>query len=192
MRVCRIAALAVGVVTCVALVCPRAAAAATLTVTTTRDELVAHDGRCSLREAIEAVEAPRTRTDCGRAGRGSNTIVLGSGRYVLSIPRAGAGDNASGDLNVDGAAPLTIIGAGLQATVIDAGGLGDRVLSVASGARLVLSRMSITGGRAVAGSAGPSGVAGVGCAAGVAQAPAATAETAALGAVAVAHTTRAG
>jgi hypothetical protein len=104
----------------------------------------------------------------------------------------GAGDNASGDLNVDGAAPLTIIGAGLQATVIDAGGLGDRVLSVASGARLVLSRLSITGGRAAAGSAGPSGVVGVGCAAGVAQAPAATAETAALGAVAVACTTRAG
>jgi CSLREA domain-containing protein len=159
----RIAALAVGVVTCVLLVRPVAAAAATLRVTTTRDELVAHDGRCSLREAIEAVESPGRRNDCGRVGRGSNTIVLGSGRYLLSIPRAGADDNTSGDLNVDSAAPLTIIGAGLRATVIDAGGLGDRVLSVASGARLVLSRLSITGGRAPAGSAGASGVAGVGC-----------------------------
>jgi CSLREA domain-containing protein len=165
-RVCRIAALAVGVVTCVPLVCPVDGAAATVTVTTTRDELAAHDGRCSLREAIEAVESPRTRTDCGPVSGGSNTIVLGSGRYVLSIPPAGVDDNTSGDLNVDGAAPLTITGAGLRATVIDAGGLGDRVLSVASGAHLVLSRLSITGGRAPAGSAGASGVAGLGCVAG--------------------------
>ena len=165
-RVSRIAALAVGVVTCVPLVSPVAAAAATLTVTTTSDELVARDGRCSLREAIEAVESPGTRSGCGGVSRGSNTIVLGSGRYVLSIPRAGADDNTSGDLNVVGAAPLTITGAGLRATVIGADGLGDRVLSVASGARLVLSRLSITGGRAPAGSPGASGVAGVGCAAG--------------------------
>jgi CSLREA domain-containing protein len=164
--VCRVVALAVGVVTCVLLVSPVAAAGATLRVTTTRDELVAHDGRCSLREAIEAVGSPGTRTDCGRVSRGSNMIVLGSGRYVLSIPAATADDNTGGDLNVDGAAPLTITGAGLRATVIDARGLGDRVLSVASGARLVLSRLSITGGRARAGSAGASGVAGVGCAAG--------------------------
>src|ERR1035438_4073333 len=88
-RVCRIVALAVGVVACVPLVSPVAAAAATVTVTTTRDELVAHDGRCALREAIEAVESRGRRTGCGGVSRGSNTIVLGSGRYVLSIPRAG-------------------------------------------------------------------------------------------------------
>lgn len=158
--------MALGVVTWVPLVSPVAAAAATLTVTTTRDQLVAHDGRCSLREAIEAVESPGTRTYCGRVTRGSNTIVLGPGRYVLSIPAGGVDDNTSGDLNVDGAAPLTIAGAGLRATVIDAGGLGDRVLSVARGARLVLSRLSIIGGRAPAGPAGASGVAGVGCAEG--------------------------
>ena len=123
MRACRIAGLTVGVVTCVPLVSPVAAVAATVRVTTTKDELVAQDGRCSLREAIEAVESPGTRSDCGRVSRGSNAIVLGSGRYVLSIPRAGADDNTSGDLNVAGAAPLTITGAGVRATVIDAGGL---------------------------------------------------------------------
>ena len=103
-RVTAVAALAVGVVTYVQLMVP-VAAAATLTVTTTRDELVAHDGRCSLREAIEAVESPGTRTGCGRISRCSNTIVLGLGRYMLSIPRAGADNNTSGDLNVHGAAP---------------------------------------------------------------------------------------
>ena len=158
--------MTVGVVACVSVGSPAAAAATTLTVTTTRDELVAHDRSCSLREAIEAVESPGTRTDCGRGSRRSNTIVLGSGRYALSIPRAGADDNTSGDLNVRGAAALTITGAGPRTTVIDAGRLGDRVLSVASGERLVLSRLSITGGHAPAGSAGASGVAGAGCATG--------------------------
>ena len=165
-RVCRIAALAAGVVSCVPLVSPAAAVAATVTVTTTRDELVVHDGKCSLREAIQTVETPGTRTDCGRVRRGSNTIVLGSGRYGLSIPSRGADDNTSGDLNVDGAPPLKITGAGLRATVIDAGGLGDRVLSVGNGARLALSRLSVTGGRAPAAPAGASGVAVLGCAAG--------------------------
>ena len=83
--------MTVGVVACVSVVSPAAAAATTLTVTTTRDELVAHDRSCSLREAIDAVESPGTRTDCGRGSRGSNTIVLGSGRYVLSIPPFGGG-----------------------------------------------------------------------------------------------------
>ena len=104
-------ALVVAIVTSVALLCPVASAAAHLTVTTTTDELAAHDGRCSLREAIEATEAPGARTDCGRVSRGSNTIVLGSGRYVLSMPPTRVDDNTSGDLNVDGA-PLTITGAG--------------------------------------------------------------------------------
>ena len=113
---------------------PAAAAAATLKVDTTKDELAAHDGRCSLREAIAAVDAPGLRTDCGRAGRRSNTIVLRSGRYVLSIAAVGGDDNTSGDLNMAGAAPLTIEGVGTSATVTTPGGLGDRVLSVASGA----------------------------------------------------------
>src|SRR5437588_9658307 len=78
-------ALAVGVAS---LASAAAAAAATLTVNTTRDELVRHDGRCSLREAIAAVDAPGRRTDCGRASRRSNTIILRSGRYMLSIAPA--------------------------------------------------------------------------------------------------------
>ncbi|HET9719544.1 MAG TPA: CSLREA domain-containing protein, partial [Solirubrobacteraceae bacterium] len=161
--VCRTVALAVGACACALLVGSAVAAAATLRVTTTRDELRARDGKCSLREAIEAVDLPQARSDCGRASHGSNTIVLGSGRYLLSIPRVGADGNASGDLNVGGTARLTIIGTSSRLTVIDAAGLGDRVLSVASGARLRLSRLQITGGRAPAGSPGASGAPGNVC-----------------------------
>jgi CSLREA domain-containing protein len=165
-RVCWLAALAVGVVACVSLASPVVAAAATLTVNTTKDELVRHDGRCSLREAIEAVNAPWKRTDCGSVSRRSNAIVLRPGRYTLSIPPVGVDDNTSGDLTVVTTAPLKITGAGVGATVIEARWLGDRVLSVASGARLTLVRLRITGGRPPDAPKGSSGAAGVGCAAG--------------------------
>jgi CSLREA domain-containing protein len=122
------------------------ATAATLTVNTTRDELVGGDGRCSLREAIAAVNAPPQPSDCGRASRGSNLIVLAHGRYTLSIPPIGPDDNASGDLNLASPAPLTITGAGPDTAVIDARSLGDRVLSVTGGARVSLVRLTITGG----------------------------------------------
>jgi CSLREA domain-containing protein len=64
--------------------------AATLKVTTTADELTSQDGLCSLREAVAAINAPGTATDCGTAGSTSNTIQLLVGHYVLSIAPTGA------------------------------------------------------------------------------------------------------
>jgi hypothetical protein len=90
----------------------------------------------------------------------SNTIVLGADTYTLSIAPAGADDNVTGDLDVTGTTPLTISGAGTTASVIDATGLGDRVLSVAAGATVTLERFTITGGHAPDGSAGANGSAG--------------------------------
>src|SRR5437763_10901124 len=102
----RLAAIAIGIAAGVSLASVAAAAAATLKVTTTRDELRAHHGRCSLREAIATANAPGRRTDCGIAGRRSNTIVLRPGRYLLSIAPAGADDDSSGDLTLTGKAPV--------------------------------------------------------------------------------------
>ena len=146
--VCAVVAAAAGV----PLICVGTAGAKTLKVTTTTDPPGGH--RCSLREAIVAVDAPGTRTRCGTAGHGSNTIVLRAGRYRLSVMPSGADDNTTGDLNVTRAARLTITGAGAGRHVIDAAGLGDRVLSIAAGAHVTLSRFTITGGRAPDGSAG--------------------------------------
>ena len=92
----------------------------------------------------------------------SNTIVLGAGTYTLSIAPAGADDDATGDLNVTGTTPLTISGAGARATVIDATGLGDRVLSVGAGATVTLEGLTITGGHAPDGAAGANGANGTG------------------------------
>ena len=130
------------------------AAAATLDVSTTTDETTSGDHMCSLREAVAAADSPGIGSDRGTADSVSNTIVLGAGTYRLSIAPAGLDDNATGDLNVTGTTPLTIIGAGTTATVIDATGLGDRALSVAAGATVTLEGLSITGGNAPDGTAG--------------------------------------
>lgn len=124
-----------------------AASAATVTVSTRTDALVAHGGRCSLRQAIEALDALAQRSQCGPLSARSDTIVLGRGRYTLTLLPRGGDDNASGDLDVTSRAAVTIIGAGAGATVIDARALGDRVMSVAQGARLTLKGLTITGGR---------------------------------------------
>jgi CSLREA domain-containing protein len=133
------------------------AQATKLTVTTTADELTSQDGLCSLREAVATVNAPGAATDCGRASSTSNTIVLPAGHYVLSIAPTGADDDSSGDLNVTGTTPFTVSGGGATSTVIDATGLGDRVLSVAAGATVTLEGLTITGGHAPDGAAGTGG-----------------------------------
>jgi CSLREA domain-containing protein len=160
-----VASLAAGVaLTCVALAGAAPVRAATLHVTTNADELTSHDGKCSLREALAAVNSPGTKTDCGTASSTSNTIVVSAGDYGLSIAPSGADGNRGGDLNVTGTTPLTIRGAGQAATVIDASGLGDRVLSIATGATVALRKLEISGGHAPDGPAGevPGGGGGAG------------------------------
>ena len=139
------------------------AGAATLRVTTTADGFATHGGQCTLREAIAAVDSPGLRTPCGSAGSGSNTIMLGTGRYRLSIPPQGVDDNSTGDLNVTSSARLEIIGRGRSATIISAKGLGDRVLSVSGTGAATLQRLTITGGQAGSGTPGPPGAQNVGC-----------------------------
>jgi CSLREA domain-containing protein len=92
-----------------AVVPPRAALAATFTVTKTADT---NDGTCdadcSLREAIRAANA----------AAGADTISIPAGTFTLTL--AGSDDTANlGDLDVTG--PLTISGAGQASTIIQAG-----------------------------------------------------------------------
>ena len=150
----------------IALTKPPVATAATLEVTVKRDPGLAGNRRCSLREAIAAVNSPGVRTPCGRAGRSSNKIVLRAGRYRLSVRPSDTDDNRTGDLNITRARNLTIAGAGSATTVIDASGLGDRVLSITSGARVTLSQLAIHGGHATNGTAGAPGVGVLTCAPG--------------------------
>src|SRR5919204_6037086 len=110
----RLLALAAGVLA----VAP-AARAATITVDITADT-VAADNHCSLREAVNAANSDSTAGggECAK-GSGADTIVLGTGPFVLS---GAARDNAnvSGDLDVT--TTITIQGAGSTLTTIDANG----------------------------------------------------------------------
>ena len=93
------------------------------------------EGHCSLRAAIQETNALS----------GADAIVLGAGEFVLT--RAGAGEDASatGDLDVND--DLALVGAGADATIVDAGAL-DRVLDLHGGApRTVgLTRLSLRNG----------------------------------------------
>ena len=143
------------------LVAAAPARAGVIQVTTRADETSPGDGSCSLREAISAVNSPQPGSDCTGAGGGSNIISLGPGIYRLSLPGPGEDSNAGGDLDIAGTVRnLTIAGVAEGVTTIDAAGLGDRVMDVASGASVSISDLTISGGRAPAGAPGGAGTAG--------------------------------
>ncbi len=101
------------------------ARAAVLTVTTSTDELNA-DGDCSLREAIRAANTDTAVDACG-AGSGSDTLLIPAGTYTLTLTGAPEDAAASGDLDL--LQPVTLVGAGVNVTIID-GNATDRVLHV--------------------------------------------------------------
>jgi uncharacterized repeat protein (TIGR01451 family)/CSLREA domain-containing protein len=120
----------------VMLVSASAARAATFTVTSGTDTL---DGSCaatcSLRDAIVAADT---------AG-GSSTITLPARAYSLSIPSTGANDPATGDLDIDNNASVTITGAGAATTIVNANHV-DRAFRVAQGSSLTISGITLEKG----------------------------------------------
>ncbi|MBN83318.1 MAG: hypothetical protein CMJ70_24560, partial [Planctomycetaceae bacterium] len=77
---------------------------------------------------------------------GHDTISVPAGTYTLSLAGVGDDDALTGDLDVRQG--LTIVGAGVGETIIDADGL-ERVFQVFGGVVAELSGMTITGGAVV-------------------------------------------
>lgn len=143
-----------------------AAGAATLRVNTTTDEMTPHDGKCSLREAIDAANSPGTRSDCGKADSFSNLIFLRAKTYQLSIPPtaeippAGVNnscvnppmpkvdENATGDLCVTSNGALTITGEGPSTVIQGQSTLCDRLMTIAPQASVNLFALTMEGGHA--------------------------------------------
>jgi CSLREA domain-containing protein len=121
---------------------PRAAYAAGITVTSTADDSFTRN--CSLREAIYAANMDLRRDNCA-AGSGADTITLGRGTYVLN-GNPGDDQGLSGDFDIT-AGTLTIVGAGVGATIID-GQYIDRVFDIHPGATLTISKVTIRQGGA--------------------------------------------
>ncbi len=125
------------------------ASAATITVTTTNDELNS-DGDCSLREAIQAANTDAAVDACA-TGSGADTIDLATGTYALSIAGASEDSNVTGDLDIT--ADLTITGAGQATTIID-GNATDRVFDVRPSATVEISGVTVRNGNPVSGHGG--------------------------------------
>ena len=89
-------------------------------------------GQCTLRAAIQEANAVA----------GAYTITLPAGTYTLTIPGAGEDAAATGDLDVT--QNVTINGAGMSSTIIDANNL-DRAFQLISGT-LQLSDLTIRNG----------------------------------------------
>lgn len=133
----------------------QAAYAASVTVNTTQD-VVAVDGACSLREAITSVNkqaaSGNMTGECAAGDGNDDTIVVPAGTYTLSIAGADEDDNASGDLDIR--VNVTIQGAGLGATIIDADGI-DRVVDIPVGSLVAhLNDLSLVNGHAPDSAAG--------------------------------------
>lgn len=121
----------------------QAATSSSISVTTFADELN-RDGDCSLREALRAANW-NERVDACPAGGTTDTIILAAGTYTLT--RVGTNEEASATGDLDVTASVTIRGAGIDATTIDANAL-DRVLEVhGQFTKLILTDLTLRNGR---------------------------------------------
>ena len=91
-------------------------------------------GHISLRSAIQAADVHG----------GSNTIILPSGTFTLTIAGAGEDASATGDLDIT--RNLTIKGKNSGSTIIDGNNL-DRVFQILGG-KVSISKVTIQHGRA--------------------------------------------
>lgn len=123
------------------------AASLSFTVNTTNDTIdddigdglcADASGNCSLRAAVqEAGTVP-----------GNDTITLSATTYTLSRANADGDEDfaTTGDLDIlDTNGTITINGAGVSSTIIDANDI-DRVFEVATNAALTLTNLKVTGG----------------------------------------------
>ena len=78
--------------------------------------------------------------------KSENVIILSLGTYHLTIPKANGSPGSSGELEIT-QGNLTIETEGTNVAIIDATGLGDRVLSVDASARVWLRNLVVTGGK---------------------------------------------
>lgn len=122
----------------------------TLTVNSTTDEPDANPGDGKCKSATVKKCTLRAAVMESNALGGSNTIVLPSGTYFLTIAGVNEDNSATGDLDVK--TGVTLAGGGATSTVLDAG-LLDRALHVIGG-KLALKNLTIRNGLSLASGGG--------------------------------------
>src|SRR5258706_14921730 len=141
----RAVVLALATIAALAFAVPARAAGSVIHVTTPKD-VVTNDGRCSLREAVNAANSNAAsgarKGECvAGSSSASDTIILHKKTtYVLSLDASDEDANAAGDL--DGTSNFNLVGS--TATRIKQT-TRSRVLDVQAGV-VTVSRVIITGG----------------------------------------------
>ena len=106
------------------------AQAATITVSSTNDDLVGGDGLCTLREAVRNANTPAggdlSSGDCVAGDAGFDEISVPAGTFTLTLAGINEDFASTGDLDLRDS--VRIVGAGGNATVIQ--GSGDRIFDV--------------------------------------------------------------
>jgi CSLREA domain-containing protein len=128
--------------TCATFVAVGSAPGATIVVKTTADEIDAN-GKCSLREALEAANSNSAVDACAKGGTTRDTIELQAKRYDLQIASTNEDFNADGDLDVLGS--VRIAGAGARKTTISQLAT-DRIMDVLNTSKLEVSRTALVAG----------------------------------------------
>ena len=119
---------------------------ATITVTTTDDE---NDGDTSSISSLQASSGGtgislREAIIAANNTAGADTITLGTGVYVLDITGQAEEASATGDLDIT--TDITVNGAGVGVTSLDAAALSDRVFDISAAGTLTLNNLSVSNG----------------------------------------------
>ncbi|NTW00741.1 MAG: CSLREA domain-containing protein [Oscillochloris sp.] len=112
-------------------------------VTTTVDEMNAN-GKCSLREAVDAAGSNIAVGACPAGSDGLDVIVLSAGTYTLSLVSQEDDENynLTGDLDIY--TSMRIEGVGAAQTIIDGGGI-DRIFDISYGDTGPIPDVTISG-----------------------------------------------
>jgi CSLREA domain-containing protein len=125
---------------------PAVAGATEMKVNTTADGFLA-DGKCGLREAVEAANENQKQTGCPKGQGGKRDVIVLKGvTYDLTVPSTNEDVNTNGDLDLTGGGPVTIRGAGRDETEIDAPS-NDRAIDLhGSASSLKLEKLRVDQG----------------------------------------------
>ena len=123
---------------------PNARAAATITVTTTDDELNS-DTDCSLREAIRAANTNAAVDQCGvGATFGDDQIIIQDGQtYTLDVGPAGDDAALTGDLDITGNTRIVGGFPGNTIVEVDRTAFNDRVFDIIGGPTVEMAGFTI-------------------------------------------------
>ncbi len=107
------------------------------------DTLLA-DGRCTLREAVEAANTDTPVGGCSAGGK-RDTIRLPAGRYRLTREGPDENNNQTGDLDIVGSGSVILQGPSDGEAILETD-LEDRLIHTHAGSDVTLSHLTIRGG----------------------------------------------